>query len=244
VYALVNDKIYSFFNLIESEILTLLESLFPSLGVDGPWLIISLAVALIAIGVWRFSSNPYYLILSLINSLAWVAFLPAILYFSNIDWIELAGLVSNNATLAIILNLLSFQTQYSIFGTTLPLWQVLGIGSFITSFAILLPFGSGAKRLRLELIGRGASYAESQRITLGVFSISLAVISIAVGIVFLVTSAGSLLASRLAGSTSTLPYPYFVLGFVAAIAIGIAVVAYLRSSSRGQIVKPVQLVSS
>ena len=193
-----------FYNLI----LTVLNSIFPSFQISEAVvfaLFFGIVLILYALNSEGAFSKIYYL--------SWILFLPSVLWFSKMDWLQILGLPVN----------------FEVFATDLPFMEVFAVGLVLVSAKIFFFFTSQIKNLRLELLVRGASETDVEKVVFKEFVFCSALIVFCAGGVFVIVVATPLLKTIVRVWLASLIYPHVILGFIVLVTLATCILMYLRS---------------
>jgi len=209
IYSLLNNRIYDFFILFLSRFLqaSFLSPIYPFLPTLPIVILFSVSLYFYAMGRQKHLDGIY--------AISWLIYLPSLLYFSRVDWLQVLGLPIN----------------FQMFETKLSFAETLIIGISLVTGRILLFYISQIREIYLEMLGRGAEKNDLEHVLPGMmmFTILLAGSSTAasLAISYLIPVFRHLLNSII----TLLPYPYIIIGVICLTIIPLCIIIYFHSGA-------------
>jgi hypothetical protein len=146
--------------------------------------------------------------------LSLVLLFPSILWFSDIDWLQI----------------LNSPVSLQFFKTQIPSTYILSAGLLLISTEILLHFLQHAEKTRSELLRRGAERRDVEKTTTKQFVFALTLTALSTLIAVTTASAALFLKVALLNITTQMPYPHITLGTIAAVILFTSILAYLKAT--------------
>jgi hypothetical protein len=152
---------------------------------------------------------------SKICHLSLILLIPSILWFSNLDWLQILGLPIN----------------LQFFKTDLPFTYTLYSGLLLISSETLLYFFSQIKITRNELLSRGAEKVDVERVAMKQFAFASTLTALCTLATLVISNAAFLLKTTFQNFTKQILHPYITLGAISAAITIICILAYLRAQA-------------
>ncbi len=146
----------------------------------------------------------------------WMLLIPAILFYSKIDWMYLMGL----------------PVDFSLFHNDLPQVYILLNGVALFCASLLFRSHLHLSWIRKTLAGRGASKEDLDKAVQGNFIFLVVLVALSAGAAALIGAAVGLIIPALSVASGALGYAYLVIGLVANAAIVAVFGLYIWKSKR------------
>jgi hypothetical protein len=202
----------SYYNFIHNNLYTIILTTMEALNVPQQiCAIVLLATLLVAVFAMTVAGA-----FSRICQISFMLLIPSILWFSNLDWLQILELPIN----------------LQLFKTDLPFTFTLYSGLLIVSCETLHYFLFQIKRTRDELLSRGAYKADVGKVTMKQLKFSSTLTALCMLTTVTITNIAFVLKTTLQNITNQIIYPYIALGTISATITIICILAYLKVQAR------------
>jgi hypothetical protein len=207
---LFQTSLYAKFKPLLLRILSYMEPLLGGLSNYLSYFDLSLLVLVIALSLlfWRRGDEAGF---GRLFSLNMLMYFPSVIDFSMFNWINLILL-------------------YDPAPRVSPLW-VFGVGVLLQVTYIALRYTVRFRRIREELIGRGAEVEDLDNVSKGQMAYLALLMAGTVAVLTVIYYATPFVRDLLRFEVAELPYPHIVIGVACTILIAVATVIYLRGQS-------------
>ena len=201
----------SYYNLTHNNLYTSILTVLEALNVPQQLSVMILPAILLSAVFTLMLAGAF----SKICHLSLILLIPSVLWFSNLDWLQILRLPIN----------------LQFFKTDLPFTCILYSGLLIISCETLFHFLSQIKSTRSELLSRGADKEDVEKVAIKQFTFASTLTALCTLTTLVIVNAAFLLKTTFQNFTRQILYPYITLGAISTAITIICILAYLRSQA-------------